>query len=177
MKILKKILIIVAVLVLAIVVVSQALPSTYQAERSIVISAKSEAIFPWISTMKKWQDWTPWSVAKDPTLVYSYEGPESGEGAISKWESKTFGAGSMKVTVADPVQGIRFDLAFEQGKYTAQGRFIFTAVPEGTKVTWRMEGNVSRNPLDRIFSVFMDKMVGPDFEEGLGNLKKKVEGK
>jgi len=36
-----------------------------------------------------------------------------------------------------------------------------------------MDGNVSRNPLDRFFSLFMEKMIGPDFEEGLGNLKKK----
>jgi hypothetical protein len=40
-----------------------------------------------------------------------------------------------------------------------------------------MDGTVSRNPLDRFFSLFMDKFTGPDFEEGLNNLKKKVEAK
>jgi hypothetical protein len=31
--------------------------------------------------------------------------------------------------------------------------------------------------MDRYFSLLMDKMTGPDFEEGLRNLKQKVEGK
>ena len=40
-----------------------------------------------------------------------------------------------------------------------------------------MDGNVSRNPMDRFFSLLMDSMIGKDFEEGLGNLKKKAEAK
>jgi hypothetical protein len=35
-----------------------------------------------------------------------------------------------------------------------------------------MEGDLGRNPLYRWFGVFMDKLVGPDFESGLSNLKR-----
>lgn len=177
MKILKKLLLAAATILLLLVIVSQFLPSTYHAERSLVIAAKPETIHPWINNLKKWPEWSAWTTAKDPTLVYAYAGPEEGVGAISKWDAKNMGEGSMKLTSSDPAKGVKFDLSFDHGKYLSTGTLAFEAVEGGTKVTWGMDGNVSRNPVDRYFSLLMDKMVGPDFEEGLGNLKQKVEAK
>lgn len=177
MKILKKILIVVGVIILALMVVSQFLPGKYHVERSVIMTAKPEAIHPWINDLKKWPEWSPWTAAKDPTIVYAYEGPEAGVGAISKWDSKKWGQGEMKVIASNPASGVKFDLSFNKGKYACVATFSFEAAENGAKVTWAMDGTVSRNPLDRFFSLLMDSFVGPDFEEGLGNLKKKVEGK
>jgi len=177
MKILKTILIAVGLLLLVLILASQFLPSKYHVERSVVIAAKAEAIYPWINNLKKWPEWSAWTTAKDPTLVYSYEGPEEGVGAISKWDAKKMGEGSMKVTASEPGKLVKFDLSFDHGKYLSTGTFTFEPDSGGTKVTWSMDGNVSRNPMDRFFSLMMDSMVGKDFEEGLGNLKKKAEGK
>ena len=41
----------------------------------------------------------------------------------------------------------------------------------GTQVTWTMNGDMGANPLYRWMGLFMDKMVGPDFDAGLANLK------
>ena len=177
MKILKKILIAVGLLLLGLIIVSQFLPSKYHVERSVVIAAKAEAIHPWVNNLKKWPEWSAWTAAKDPTLVYSYEGPEEGVGAISKWDAKKMGEGSMKITGSEAGKLVNFDLSFDHGKYLSTGTFNLEPAGDGTKVTWGMDGNVSRNPLDRFFSLFMEKMNGPDFEEGLCNLKKKAEGK
>jgi hypothetical protein len=177
MKLLKKILIGLVVLILAVVVVSQFLPSTYHAERSVTIAAKPPAIHPWINDLKKWPEWSPWTAAKDPTLVYAYEGSEQGVGAVSKWDSKKFGDGMMKIVESDPAKGVKFDLSFNKGKYLSVGKIAFEPAGESTKVTWSMDGTVGRNPLDRIFSVMMEKMIGPDFDEGLGKLKAKAEAK
>ena len=175
MKLLKKIFIGLLVLILVVVVISQFLPSTYHAERSVTIAAP-EAIHP-DHDLKKWPEWSPWTAAKDPTLVYAYEGSEQGVGAISKWDSKKFGDGMMKVVESDPAKGVKFDLSFNKGKYLSVGNIAFQPTGESTKVTWSMDGKVSRNPLDRIFSMMMEKMIGPDFDEGLGKLKTKVEAK
>ena len=175
MKILKKLLLAVGVLLLLLLIVSQFLPATYHVERSVVIATKAETIHPWINNLKKWPEWSAWTAAKDPSLVYAYEGPEEGVGAISKWEAKQMGQGQMKVVESDVAKGVKFDLSFEHGKYLCAGTFTYAVAEGGTKVTWGMDGKVSRNPLDRFFSLLMDKMIGKDFEEGLGNLKKKVE--
>ena len=177
MKLLKKILIALAVLLIALVVVSQFLPGQFHAERSVVIAAKPDAIHPWINNLRKWPEWSPWTAAKDSSIVYSYEGPEEGVGAVSKWDSKKWGAGVMKIVDSDPAKAVKFDLAFNKGKYVSTGTFTFQPATGGTKVTWAMDGNVSRNPLDRFLGLLMDKMVGPDFEEGLANLKIKAESK
>ena len=176
MKVLKKILIVVGLLLLVLIIVSQFLPSTYHVERSVVIAAKADAVHPWVNNLRKWPEWSAWTAAKDPTLVYQYEGPEEGVGAISKWDAKKMGEGSMKLTASEPGKLVKFDLSFDHGKYLSTGTFNFEPAGDGTKVTWGMDGNVSRNPLDRYFSLLMDSMVGKDFEEGLGNLKKKAEG-
>jgi hypothetical protein len=177
MKIFKKILLVIGVLLLALIVFSQFLPSTYHVERRVVIAAKVEGIYPWLNNLKKWPEWSAWTAAKDPSLVYAYEGPEEGAGAVSKWDSKKFGEGSMKITDAEPGKSLKFDLSFEHGKYLSKGNITLAPDGESTKVTWGMDGTVSRNPLDRFFSLMMDSMVGKDFEEGLQNLKKKAEGK
>ena len=177
MKILKTILIAAGLLLLVLLIASQFLPAKYHVERSVVIAAKADAVYPWVNNLKKWPEWSAWTAAKDPTLVYSYEGPDEGVGAISKWDAKKMGEGSMKVTASEAGKLVKFDLSFDHGKYLSSGTFNFEPDGDGTKVTWGMDGNVSRNPMDRFFSLLMDSMIGRDFEEGLDNLKKKVEGK
>ena len=42
---------------------------------------------------------------------------------------------------------------------------------QGTRVTWTNQGDVGTNPINRYFAQAMDRLVGPDFETGLKNLK------
>jgi hypothetical protein len=52
-----------------------------------------------------------------------------------------------------------------------------TLTPEGnaTRISWTNEGDVGNNPMMRWFVPFMDKMMGPDFDGGLANLKAMAE--
>ena len=40
-----------------------------------------------------------------------------------------------------------------------------------------MDTDMGKNPIGKFFGLMMDKMVGPDFERGLNNLKSLCEGK
>ena len=176
MKTLKRILIGGAVVLALLVLVSQLLPGAYHVERSVVIAAKPEAIHPWLNNLRKWPEWSAWTKAKDSTLEYSYEGPEEGVGAISKWEAKKLGQGQMKLVESDVARGVKFELSFEHGKYLSTGTLSYTWVEGGTKLVWGVDGSLSRNPVDRFFGLLMEKFMAPDLEEGLGNWKKKAEG-
>jgi hypothetical protein len=44
-------------------------------------------------------------------------------------------------------------------------------------VIWVMQGDMGSNPMYGWFALFADRMVGPDFETGLANLKVLVEGR
>ena len=175
MKALKRLLLGLGIVVVLLLIVSQLLPGKYHVERSITVAAKPEAIHPWLNNLKKWPEWSAWTAAKDPSLTYSYEGPEEGAGAISKWEAKKLGQGQMKLVEADVAKGVKFDLSFEHGKYLSTGTLSYAAAEGGTKITWSVDGKLSRNPVDRFFGMFMETFMAPDLEEGLGNLKKKAE--
>jgi hypothetical protein len=169
-----RILVAIVLLVALLVVVALALPSEYRVKRSVVINAKPEAIFPYLANFKKWPDWTVWTTAKDPTLVYTYEGPEEGNGAISKWTSKKTGNGVMKMTDAKSKKGVMYELTMDNGKFHSNGAIVFEKAEEGTRVTWHDDGDTG-SLLGRYFVPFFDKMIGSDFEAGLQKLKTRVE--
>lgn len=171
MKALKVLILVVLVLALIIGGVGMMLPGTYKAEESIVIKAKPETIFPLIGNLKQGEKWTPWSVAKDPTLKRAYINGEQGVGASMAWEGKTFGKGSMTITASDPLKGIEYDLVFNEGQFKSKGTLKMEVVTDGTKVIWTDAGDLGSNPISRWFGLMIPSFLGKDFQAGLASLK------
>ena len=42
----------------------------------------------------------------------------------------------------------------------------------GVKVVWVDAGDLGMNPMSRWFGLFLDGMIGPDFEKGLAKMKR-----
>ena len=60
----------------------------------------------------------------------------------------------------------------------SEGAIRIEAAGAGSsKVTWSNGGDLGMNPVGRYFGLFMDRMMGPDFQSGLEKLKSKVETK
>jgi uncharacterized protein YndB with AHSA1/START domain len=171
---LKKILIGLAVLVLLVVVTALLKSPDYRVERSLVIAAPAEKLFPWFDNHRKFNEWNPWS-KMDPEAKNTYSGPESGVGAVASWDGEKVGKGSSTITESRPNERIveRMDwLEPMQGVSTVE----FTFKPEGegkTKVTWAMYGR-NEGLLARAVSLVMDceSMCGPEFEKGLADVAK-----
>jgi hypothetical protein len=155
---------------LALVLAGFALPSTYRVERSLVIAAPPGRIYPLVAAPKRWQEWSMWN-RRDPAMAMTFFGPESGAGAGWSWISKTEGQGRMTFLTADPVKGFTYELYFPDFGSTSTGDIRFEPEGDGTRVTWTNAGSVGRNPLMHYMAIAMDRMVGPDFEAGLANLK------
>ncbi len=175
MKTLKKVLLLVLLIPILLVLVSLFLPAQYRVERSIPINASPEAIFTNINTLKTWPEWTAWTVKRYPDMKIRFAGPESGPGATYEWEGKTSGNRRLKLTGAEPNRRVDFELNFEQGKYVSRGSIVLAQVEDSVTATWSNEGDLGRNPVSRYFGLFMDKLMGPDLEKGLQNLKQRVE--
>lgn len=177
MKIVKKILIVIAVLLLLISAIGLIFfPAQIHVERSVVINKDVSTVYEQISNLKNFQSWSPW-YDMDTTASYTYSGPESGAGQALHWDSKEKNVGKGSLTIAEVVEDsmVNMDLAMAGGGEGAKA--IYTLTPEGdaTKMTWSMDMNAGMNPLMRIMGKFMDGMVGPDFEKGLNKLKARVE--
>ena len=81
----------------------------------------------------------------------------------------------MKFTAAIENQKIDYELHFEGMGQPSSGTLPFEAQTGATKITWSMHGTSEANLMMKLFAPFMDKMVGPDFQAGLDNLKKLAE--
>ena len=174
MKFLKNLFIFLIVIAAALAIIAQLLPATFKVERTIIIRAGAEKIYPLVNDVSKWPEWTVWNKENDPTIVFTYEGPAEGVGAVSKWESKKSGAGMFTITESDPAKGVKTDLSFA-GAPPVRGWVTFAPAGTDTKVSFGFGGEVNRNPMNRWLYAFMDKLAGPEFEKNLQGLKKKAE--
>ncbi len=173
MKVLLKILGGLGALVLLLVVVAFFLPREYRVERSAVIKAKPEAVHAQLADMRAWKAWGVW-FERDPNIKNTYSDQQSVIGAWSAWESKTEGNGKSTLTEITPAR-IVYSLEFPDMGMTSTGVFELTPQADGVKVVWSDAGDLGMNPLSRWFGLFLDKMIGPDFEAGLAKLKRNLE--
>ena len=174
---LKKVLVGIFVLLVLVVGGAYLIPPRYRVERSVVIQAEPQAIFPLVNNLKQWEEWTPWDTELDPSLKREYEGPAEGVGAKMSWTGEKLGNGSVSLIDSNPQKGIGYSLDFDAGAHKSEGKIAFTPSGGGTEVKWTNEGDVGLNPINRYCSLVMGRMMGPDFEKGLARLKRRVEKK
>ena len=163
----------VGIILLGILVYAAFQPDSFRVERTVVIKAPPEKIYPLINDFRQWTHWSPWEKI-DPDLKRTYRGNESGKGAIYEWKGNdTVGTGRMEII--DPVSPTKIviDLTFIKPMEARNvAEFILQPMgADGTSVTWSMHG---QNPfIAKLIQVFfsMDKMVGGDFAKGLDSLK------
>jgi uncharacterized protein YndB with AHSA1/START domain len=171
--------IIAAVLALGIVGVlayAATRPDVFTVQRSATIKAPPEKIFPFINDFKQWGLWSPYEKI-DPAMQRTYGARTAGQGATYAWDGdKNVGSGSMEILDAPAPRKVSIKLDFTR-PFEAHNIAEFTLVPAGdtTNVTWSMRGPVPF--FAKIVHLFMDmdKMVGGQFAEGLGNLKAAAE--
>jgi uncharacterized protein YndB with AHSA1/START domain len=160
------------VVVAALLAYAATKPDTFRVQRSAGINAPAERIFPLIANLKSMNRWNPF-VEPDPAIKIAYSGPDSGRGAAHTWSGNSkVGEGRIEVTDAVPSSRVAMQLDMHK-PMKAHNAVEFTLQPNGktTTVTWTMSG---RQPfLARLMTVFIDcdKMVGKEFEKGLGKLK------
>ena len=146
-------------------------PEDYLVERMAVTTASPQIVHALIDDFHRWVDWSPWEDV-DPNMKRSYTGPDAGVGASYAWEgNRKAGAGSMTITESVPAERVVIDLVFTK-PFAAKNitTFLLESGDGRTRVRWQMRG--TRNLFLRIFGtvVSMDKLVGADFEKGLGRL-------
>ncbi|MBR7800602.1 SRPBCC family protein [Undibacterium fentianense] len=174
MTIVKRILIGLIGLIALIIGLAYLMPNHYGVIRSIEINATPDKIYPLIVAPKEWKKWSVWN-QRDPKMEIKFSGPETGAGANWDWKSESQGNGGMKILRVANNQAINYELHFEGMGKPSSGALTLEPLGSTTKVTWSMIGSSEGNLMMKLFAPFMDKMVGPDFEDGLKNLKAVVE--
>ncbi len=160
-----------AVVIILFLIIVALRPDDFRVERSAAIAAAPKTLFGLVNDHHKFNQWNPF-LKIDPNVKNTYSGPDSGVGAACAWDGNSqIGAGSSTITEARPGELVRMRMDWKrpmEGTSTVD----FTFKPQGDKtlVTWAMYGK--NNFMAKAFSLFMDceKMVGPQFEQGLASL-------
>lgn len=176
--VIETVLILVALLLVAVLVFAATRPNKFRLQRSILIQAPAETVYPLIADFRKWAQWSPWDNL-DPEMKRTYEGAPIGLGAIYTYEgNKTVGAGRMEIVEAQLNRKIVAKLHFIK-PFEAHNVAEFTLVQQsdGTEVTWAMYG--PQTFMGRLMGIVlsMERLVGGQFEQGLASLKAAAEGR
>lgn len=174
----KKILAVLALLIVAFLGAAATRSNEFKVDRSIVIDATPDKIFPHVNVMKLGGAWSPWDKL-DPNMKKTFSGPEEGVGASYSWDGNNdVGAGSLTIVDSKPNEYVKNKLVFLR-PMAGTSDVQFTLEPQGsqTKLTWSMRGE--NGFIGKCMSLVMDceGMCGQQFDQGLAALKKIVETK
>jgi uncharacterized protein YndB with AHSA1/START domain len=150
-------------------------PDELKVERSRVIAASPEVVWVFVSDLRQFTEWDPWS-DMDPTATLTYSDPSLGAGAWYTWKGGQIGSGKMAVVAEKRPERVDHDLQFiEPFASRADVALILEPAEGGTRVRWTMTSAQGWISKAMCLVVDMDAMLGADFDKGLASLAQLAE--
>lgn len=177
MKILKKILLGIAALVVIVLITALFVKKSYNVEREITINKPVPEVFAYIKQIKNQDHYNKW-VMTDPSMKKEFKGTDATVGFIYAWDgNKDAGKGEQEIKKIDENKRIDMEIRFEKPMEGISQSYMTTeAVAENqTKVKMAFSSKIPY-PMN-IMCLFIDNMLGKDMETTLGNLKTILEKK
>jgi len=168
---------VIVVVIAGILLYAATKPDSFRVQRTVLVNAPSDKVFPLINDLKAFATWSPYD-KKDPAMKRTFGAVTAGKGATYAWEgNKDVGQGSMEIVESGPRKVlIKLDIVkpFEANN---MAEFLFEPKGDSTSVTWAVYGPSPY--ISKVIGTFMniDDMIGRDFEKGLADLKAAAEKK
>ncbi|MGX5856121.1 SRPBCC family protein [Dyadobacter jiangsuensis] len=172
MKIIKKILIVIAGIIVLALVAALFVSKEYSVKREITINKPSQEVFDYVKFIKNQEHYNKW-VMMDPNMKKDYQGTDGTVGFVYAWDSQKDDVGKGEEEIKMLEEGkkinleVRFIRPFEGLAITEMTTEAIS--PTQTRVSWGMSGR-STYPMN-LTNTIMDSMLGADLEESLGTLK------
>jgi len=156
--------------------VSLLFPATQTVQRSLLVEHSPDRVWELLVDPPAWNRWSPW-YERDPEMKITYTGAPKGTGARWTWSSDSEGGGTISIINASVPRQLDYVVQFDGlGAFgETQGQFILEPVNSGTNLTWQFKLDAGFNPLMRWFGLFMNSMLGDDFQRGLSNIAAALE--
>ncbi|HWV29735.1 MAG TPA: SRPBCC family protein [Dyadobacter sp.] len=172
MKIIKKILFVIAGIIVLALVAALFVSKEYSVKREITINKPSQEVFDYVKFIKNQEHYNKW-VMMDPNMKKDYHGTDGTVGFVYAWDSQKddVGKGEEEIKLLDEGKKINLEVRFIrpfEGLATTE-MTTETISPTQTKVSWGMSGR-SAYPMN-LMNTLMDGMLGADLEQSLQTLK------
>lgn len=147
--------------------------SKFNYEKSAVINAPAEKIYPYISNFRNGSAWNSFD-QKDPNIKRTFSGNDGEVGAKMEFEGNSeAGSGYLEMLSLIPNTEAQMKLVMTK-PFHAENLIVYklTADPSGgTKFSWSMSGDGGF--MGKLMATFIDceKMITDEFEKSFENLK------
>jgi len=174
MKIVKIVLLVIAVIIAIPLVIAIFVSHDYEVKRDIVIEKPGAEVFAFVSHIRNQAYYNKW-VLTDPQAVKTYSGNDASPGFVYRWDGQKSGAGEQEIKNISEGRSIETELRFKKPMEGLAATIMTTEDASGgkTKVSWTFKGR-SKYPMN-IMNLFIDKVLGGDMSESLSNLKRVLE--
>jgi len=172
MKILKRILIAIAIIIAIPLIVALFVPKESTSEGQIVINKPKQEVFDYIKYVKNQDNFGVWQLS-DPNMKTTSEGEDGTEGFKYSWDSEKLGKGAQAITKIEEGERMESDMFFYDFDDTPSKAY-FTVEEQASDQTLVKWGISWTTPYPwNLMGLFynMDK----DFNKGLEKLKEIVE--
>jgi hypothetical protein len=171
---LKKIIILIALLIALPLIAALFTPSSYHVEREVTINQPNPLVFGYIKLLKNQNNFSKWALI-DPNMEKTYQGVDGTVGFISAWKSENPDVGQGEQEIINIKEGKRIDyeLRFIEPFQSISPAYISTSVIDKnhTKVIWDFDGNLTYPMNIMLWFVDFEKVISDDLQTGLDNLK------
>lgn len=172
MKIVKKILFVIAGIIVLALVAALFVSKEYSVKREITINKPSQEVYDYVKFIRNQEHYNKW-VMMDPNMKKDYKGTDGTVGFVYAWDSQKddVGKGEEEIKLLEEGKKINLEVRFiKPFEGLAVTEMTTEAIsPMQTKVSWGMSGE-SAYPMN-LTNAIMEKMLGPDLDESLQTLK------
>lgn len=139
------------------------------AEKSLYVQAPPSVTYNHVANLRSWEKWSPWA-KMDPNMKIEYQNGGQGKGASYSFDSELKNLGNGKLTITDTHKNKTVKTFVIMNDNEGIGTWDFTQKGKGSIVTWNFSFE-PQNLFERVMGLFFERMMGPNLEKGLENLK------
>lgn len=171
MRLLIRVVVFVAVLLVGLVGIGFLLSDQVHVERRAEIAAPPAALYAVLNSFDKFEQWSPWA-GLDPAMKVEISGPPAGVGARYAWHGNAeVGSGSQEIIATTPDRSVTLKLVFDGFEHPSTTVYGIEPNGEGSVVTWSMDADLGHDPVMRYVGLVMKKEIEVDYDKGLARLK------
>ncbi len=174
MKILKRVLILLAILIAIPLIAALFIKKEFSVVEAVVVNKPKQEVFNYIKSLKNQEQFSKWA-SMDPDMKRGYRGVDGQVGSVATWDSQMddVGAGEQEVTGIKNGERIDFELRFFRPFESTETGYMTTESvgPNQTKVKWGFNGHMDY-PMNLMIPLMgIEKSISDDLGIGLKNLK------
>ena len=174
MKTLKIIGLVLVVIVVLLLIIPLFINGNYSVEREVTINKPKQEVFDYVKYLKNQNKFSVWAKI-DPAMKTEFRGEDATVGFVSAWDSENpkAGKGEQKITKIDEGSRIDYEIHFIKPFESTDFAYLtFESASENeTKVKWGFRGTMKYPMNLMLLFTDMEKMLAPDLQNGLNNLK------